>query len=490
MKQCYTVLAFDLGASGGRAIKGIYRDGVLTCEEVHRFENIPVQADGHLCWNFPALLEEVKIGIAKAGDFDSVGFDTWGVDFGLLDKDGQLIGLPVHYRDDRTVGIVEETLAKLAPEELYRRTGNQILSINSLFQLLALQKEAPDQLERAEKLLFMPDLFAYALTGRAHTEETVASTSQLLDPVTGNWDLVLADELALPRRLFDRPIPCGSFDGAISDGRPLCVVAGHDTQCAVAALPITRHEKGVAFVSCGTWSLLGCELDSPILTAESCRQGLSNERGADGRINYLQNIVGLWLIQESRREYRRQGREYSYADLEREALAAEPFRSLIDPNHPLFVAPGDIPQRICQYCHATGQPAPRTVGEVMRCIYESLALTYRSALESLSAVTGQTFSAFHVLGGGAKDGLLCQMAADAMDIPVVAGPVEATALGNLLIQLVAHGAIASIEEGRAMIAASQPIRYFYAHPDDRDAWDVVYRRYRSVLNRAYSTEIE
>lgn len=487
MARKITVLAFDFGASSGRAIKGTYENGTLIYEEVHRFDNNPVTEDGHLCWDFPALLEQVHIGIQKAGDFDTIGFDTWGVDFGLLDENGKLLGLPVHYRDSRTNGVVEETLQKISAEELYRRTGNQILPINTLFQLLALQKENPELLSRAEHLLFIPDLFAYHLTGNMCMEETVSSTSQMLSPITADWDYDLLHQFGIPEKLFRTPIKSGTFSGNLPDGRPLITVAGHDTQCAVAAIPLTEANRIVAFVSCGTWSLLGTELDAPILTAESCRAGLSNEIGADGKINYLQNIIGLWLIQESRREYRRRGQEYSYADLEREALASEPFRCLIDPNHPLFVAPGDIPGRICRYCEATGQPVPHTVGEVMRCIYESLALTYRRALEQLSLCTGRKFTAFHVLGGGAKDGLLCQMAADAMQIPVVAGPVEATALGNIILQLHSAGAIASIEEGRALIARTQEIRSFT--PGNVDGWEEAYQNYLQVLNRASGADI-
>ncbi|MBQ8288754.1 MAG: rhamnulokinase [Clostridia bacterium] len=487
MARKITVLAFDFGASSGRAIKGTYENGTLICEEVHRFDNNPVTEDGHLCWDFPALLEQVHIGIQKAGDFDTIGFDTWGVDFGLLDENGKLLGLPVHYRDSRTNGVVEETLLKISAKELYCRTGNQILPINTLFQLLALQKENPELLSRAEHLLFIPDLFAYSLTGNMCMEETVSSTSQMLNPITRDWDYPLLEQLGIPQKLFRTPIKSGTFSGNLPDGRPLITVAGHDTQCAVAAIPLTETNRNVAFVSCGTWSLLGTELDEPILTAEGCRQGLSNELGADGKIHYLQNIIGLWLIQESRREYRRRGIEYSYADLEREALAAEPHRSLIDPNHPLFVAPGDIPGRICRYCEATGQPVPRTVGEIMRCIYESLALTYRRALGQLSLCTGRKFTAFHVLGGGAKDRLLCQMAADAMQIPVVAGPVEATALGNIMIQLHSAGAIASIEEGQALIARTQEIRSFT--PGNVDGWEEAYQNYLQVLNRASGADI-
>ncbi len=488
MSNKTTVLAFDLGASSGRAIKATYENGTLTCEEVHRFENNPIMDGGHLCWNFPALLTEIRNGIEKAGTVDSIGIDTWGVDFGLLDENGQLMGLPVHYRDSRTDGVIAQTLETIPAEELYRRTGNQIISINSLFQLLALKQEDPALLDSAAHLLFIPDLLAYSLTGSMHTEKTIASTSQMLNPVTGDWDYDLFRQFGIPEKLFQTPVECGTFSQNTANGTPLCIVAGHDTQCAVAAIPVAEDKGDIAFVSCGTWSLLGTELDAPILTAESCERELSNELGANGKINYLQNIIGLWLIQESRREYRRQGAEYSYADLEREALKAEAFRSFIDPNHPIFVAPGDIPGRIRRYCEATNQPIPNTVGEVMRCIYESLALTYRHALEQLSITTHRNFTAFHVLGGGAKDGLLCQMTADAIGIEVIAGPVEATALGNIIIQLIANGTMSSFEEGRALVANTQKILRYLPRPDE--AVDDAYKAYLSVLNRASDMTIE
>ncbi len=483
-----TVLAFDFGASSGRAIKGIFKDGMLTCEEVHRFDNTPIMRNGHLCWDFSSLLNEVKIGLAKAGDFDSVGFDTWGVDFGLIDREGNLLGDPVHYRDARTKGTVEKLFAVMTPEELYRQTGNQIIQINSLFQLLALKEKQPELLKTAEHLLFMPDLFVHALTGALQMEESVCSTSQLLDPLTGDWNVLLMKQLGIPEKLFTKPVKSGTLAGRLPDGRPVISVAGHDTQCAVAAMPVTDSGENAAFVSCGTWSLLGTELDAPVLTAESCHRGLSNELGANGKINYLQNIVGLWLIQESRREWNRQGKNYSYADLERSALKAAPFRCLIDPNHPLFVAPGDMPDRICRYCELTGQPVPQSVGEIVRCIYESLALTYRRAIEQLAGCTGRRFNTFHILGGGAKDGLLCQMAADCMNISVSAGPVEATALGNIVIQLTALGALSGIEEGRALIASTQSVRYFKPKPDK--GWEAAYDNYLNILTRASELEIK
>ena len=472
----HTVLAFDFGASSGRAIKALYENGALTCTEVHRFDNNPVKREGTLYWDIEALFAEVEEGIRRAGEFDSVGFDTWGVDFGLLDENGVLLQSPVHYRDTRTNGLAERVCKQIGGGWLYEKTGNQIMNINTLFQLLALREQNPALLARAKTLLFMPDLFAYRLTGKPCCEASIASTSQMLGPLTQAWATEILDALGLPRDILLPVSPSGTVTGH-NGGARVIAVAGHDTQCAVAALP--TREKNVAFLSCGTWSLLGTELDTPILTEESRRLALSNEIGANGKINYLKNIIGLWLIQESRREWRRQGREYSYADLEREALSSPPFACFIDPDAPELGVPGDIPGRVRALCEQTGQHVPETVGAVMRCIYESLALKYRFALEQLQTVTGKRFSTLHVLGGGTKDRLLCQMAANSCRLPVVAGPVEATALGNIIIQLVALGALENIDEGRALIAKTQELRRY--EPKDTAAWDKAYEAYQTII---------
>ena len=471
------VLAFDFGASSGRAILAEYENGYLTYKEVHRFENCPRERDGHFRLDFADLMANVHQGIEKAGAFDSIGFDTWGVDFGLLDENGNLLGDPVHYRDSRTEGMVEKALARMDADALYTATGSQIMAINTLFQLLAVQEQDAETWEKARRLLFMPDLFAHALCGANVCETTIASTSQMLDARTGAWNRDVLQSFAIPEHLFAPRVNSGTVVGEYQ-GAKVIAVAGHDTQCAVAAMPAS--DANAAFLSCGTWSLLGCELDNPILTQRSRLDALSNEQGANGKINYLKNIVGLWLIQESRRQWRREGQEYSYAQLEQLALAAEPLRSFIDPDDPLFTPPGDIPGRVREFCRRTGQPVPETVGQVMRCIYESLALKYRFALEQLSRATGKQFSVLHVLGGGAKDGLLCRMTADCTGIPVVAGPVEATALGNILIQLVALGELPDIAAGRALIAATEPVKRFA--PADRNDWDKAYETYITILS--------
>ncbi|MEG2851921.1 MAG: rhamnulokinase family protein [Hydrogenoanaerobacterium sp.] len=474
----YTVLAFDFGASSGRAIKAVFDGEGLSCSEVHRFENNPVTKDGTLYWDIENLFAEVHEGIKKAGKFDSIGFDTWGVDFGLLGEDGKLLESPVHYRDTRTNGMINEVEKIVSNFKLYKKTGNQIMNINTLFQLMALKDKNPELLRKAKTLLFMPDLFAYELTGKAVCEATIASTSQMLNPKTRQWDDEILSELKLPRELLLPVISSGTVTGMLG-GAKVIAVAGHDTQCAVAALP--TDESDVAFLSCGTWSLLGTELDEPILTSHSQDLALSNELGANGKINYLKNIIGLWLIQESRREWRRQGSEYSYADLEREALAVQPLRCFIDPDSPEFGVPGDIPALVGEYCRRTGQYVPQTVGEVMRCIYESLALKYRYAIEQLHEATGKSFKALHILGGGTKDKLLCQMTANSCHMHVTAGPIEATALGNIIIQLVALGALKSIAEGRKLIAKTEKLKEY--EPTEHGAWEDAFESYKKIMKQ-------
>lgn len=470
------VLAFDFGASSGRAILGTYENGKLCYEEIHRFDNAPRDHDGHFCWDFEALLREVKVGVAKAGEFDSIGFDTWGVDFGLLDEEGKLLADPVHYRDARTEGVPAKASRIMDAETLYRKTGNQIMSINTLFQLIALKEQAPELLGKAKTLLFMPDLFSYMLSGAAACEQSIASTSQMLDLTTGQWCGDVLDAFGIPKDLLLTTVPSGTVTGTVGSAK-MIAVAGHDTQCAVAAVP--TQSQNIAFLSCGTWSLLGTELDAPIMTAQSAALGLSNELGANGKINYLKNIIGLWLIQESRRAWRKKGEEYSYAELERLALEAAPLQSFIDPDSPEFTPPGDIPARVQEFCRKTGQKVPETVGEIMRCIYESLALKYRFATDQLQQATGKTFTALHILGGGTKDRLLCQMSANSTGLPVVAGPIEATALGNIIIQLVALGEIADIAAGRALIAETETLKNYA--PAETDAWSKAYETYKTIL---------
>ena len=482
------VLAFDFGASSGRAMLGGFDGKTITLEEIHRFTNDPVQMNGTLYWDAPRLFFEIKEGIRKAkakGGFDSIGIDTWGVDFALLDSFGDLIANPVHYRDSRTEGMMEEAFQVIPREELYTRTGTQIMRINTLYQLLSRAKKRPDLLERADSLLLIPDLFHYLLTGEKKAEFTEASTTQMLDPRTGDWDKELLERLGIPSRLLPEIIPSGSVYGALKKDLaeelgvpevPVIAVASHDTASAIAAVP--APEKDFLYISCGTWSLFGTELSAPIIDEKTRRFNLTNEGGYGKTVTLLRNIMGLWLIQESRRQWIREGFSVTYADLEQEALAEPAFLSFVDPDAPEFEAPGNLPERVREFCRKTGQHVPENRGQVMRCIYESLALKYRQTAGMIRETTGKTYPAIHVVGGGAKDGFLCQLTADACGVPVTAGPIEATVLGNIAVQLIALGELSSIKEARKLLAAGEGFRSFEPHPAAE--WDAAYERFLSI----------
>ncbi|MBO5334110.1 MAG: rhamnulokinase [Clostridia bacterium] len=468
-----TVLAFDFGASSGRAIKAFYDGEKISYEEIHRFDNIPVTVDGHVCHDVDMIKSEIDKAIEKAGKVDALAFDTWGVDYGLIDENGKLIHVPFHYRDARTETAVEKASKKMDLDDLYLATGNQIMSLNTLFQLTV-----DENVNRADKILFMPDLFSYMLTGNKVCEMSIASTSQMLNPSTKTWDKDVLSTFEINEDLFPQLVESATINGEYN-GVKVISVAGHDTQCAVAAMSVT--DSDAAFLSCGTWSLIGCELDEPMLTLESNQKELSNEMGANGKVNYLKNISGLWLIQETRRDLAKQGQKYSYNDLEMMARDAKPFKCFVDPDAPMLSAHGDLPNKIRKYCEKTGQEIPETVGEIVRCIYESLALKYRYALEQISECTGKNFGVLNILGGGTKDGFLCEMAANSINIPVVAGPIEATALGNIILQLKALGEIESVDEGRKLIAKTEKTKKYM--PQRNDDWDGAYKNYKELLNR-------
>ena len=468
-----TVLAFDFGASTGRAIKATFDGKNISYEEIHRFDNIPKEVDGHVCHDADMIFGEIKAAIDKAGKVDSLAFDTWGVDYALLDKEGNIIHEPFHYRDERTKDALEKVFDKIDPDTLYAETGNQIMNINTLFQLIS-----DGNLEKADKLLFMPDLFAYLLTGNKVCETTIASTSQMLNPTEKVWSKKVLDTFGINKELFGEIKESATVNGTYK-GIDVISVAGHDTQCAVAAMPATS--ENAAFLSCGTWSLIGTELDEPVMTKESNALELSNEVGANGKINFLKNISGLWLIQETRRDLEKTDRKYSYNELEMLARESESFRSFIDPDAPELSAHGNLPDKIRAYCKSTNQPVPETVGQVVRCIYESLALKYRLALTQISQCTGKNFDVLHLMGGGTKDGFLCELSAQSLGIPVVAGPIEATALGNIILQLIALGEIESIEEGRKIIRDTEKVKIFEKeHTPD---WDEAFGRFCEIIKK-------
>ncbi len=484
------VLAFDFGASSGRAILGVFDGKSIELKEVHRFSNDPVEVNGTVYWDVLRLFYEIKQGIIKAkaeGGFDSIGIDTWGVDFGLLDEFGCLLENPVHYRDLRTKGLVEDSFELLPKEKFYELTGIQFMELNTVFQLYSLKKYRPHILEKADRLLFMPDLFKYMLTGEKVTEYSIATTSQLVDVKTGDWCAEVFDALGIPRRLFGKISMPGESMCMLSEGIckecgveavPVISVCGHDTQSAITAVP--SSEPGFAFLSSGTWSLFGTELDSPIVNADSLAMNITNEGGCEGKTGFLKNIIGLWLIQESRRQWARENKAYSYADLEMLALEAVPFKCFIDPVAPEFVPMGNIPERVREYCRKTGQYVPETVGEIMRCIYESLAMKYRLTFGKLKECTGNDYPCIHVIGGGVKDGLLCRMTASSCNVPVKAGPIEATVLGNIAVQLLAFGCVDTVAQARKIIAECEKVTVY--EPEKADEWAAAFERFKKAVN--------
>lgn len=484
-----TVLAFDFGASSGRAICCHFDGTKLELQEVHRFLNEPVTRNGTLYWDIDKLFQEVLTGIKKAqdaGGFDSIGVDTWGVDFGLLGENGEILEAPVHYRDGRTNGLSDEVCSMVGERKLYEMTGTQRMDINTIFQLYALRKYRPDFLAKAKSLLLMPDLFNYMLTGQRHAEQTIASSTQMLDLRSKRWNNPLLEKLDLPFDILPEPIAPGTVAGVLKEdickklgvpSVPVVAVASHDTASAVLAVPAT--EENFIFISCGTWSLFGTECAEPVINEHSKTCNLTNELGFGGSATFLKNIIGLWLIQETRRQFIREGREYTYAQMEELARKSRPFTCFIDPDAPAFVPMGDIPGRVREYCKKTGQAIPKTDGEIIRCIYESLAMKYRFAFEQIKSCTNETYKAIHLVGGGTKDSFLCQMTADAANVPVIAGPIEATAMGNATAQLVALGQLSNLEQARSVIRNSfEPLEYL---PIEPEVWSKQYLKIQKLF---------
>ena len=483
------VLAFDFGASSGRAIIGCFDGEKITLEEVHRFSNDPVSVGGTVYWDVLRLFYEIKQGIIKArmaGGFDSIGIDTWGVDFGLIDKEGKLMENPIHYRDARTVGMVDEAFKTMPREKIYGITGIQFMELNTLFQLISLKKNRPWMLERADKMLFMPDLFAYMLTGKMCAEYSIASTSQIIDLKTKSWSKELLEAFGIKEDIFAPLVKPGTVLGMLTpeiceecgvDPVPVISVCGHDTQSAITSVPC--EDGKFAFLSSGTWSLFGTELEKPIVNETSLNINITNEGGFDDTVGFLKNIIGLWLIQESRRQWQRQGEDYSYADLEKLALAAEPFKCFIDPDAPEFVPHGNIPKRVQEFCEKTGQYVPQTVGEIMRCIYESLAMKYKLTFEKLCECTERDYPVIHVIGGGTKDTLLCQLTANSCNRTVKAGPIEATVMGNVAVQLMSDNSVADISEARKIVANSSELKVY--EPADVEKWEEAYADFLKIV---------
>lgn len=480
--------AVDLGASSGRVMVAEAGPDTLTLQEAHRFPNRPVRTVGTLHWDVLSLYAGVLEGLRVAGSaapLTSIGIDSWAVDYGLLDADRTLLGNPVHYRDARTEGIAATAWTTVPPTELYANTGIQYAPFNTLYQLIAAQETA--QLAAAEHLLLIPDLLTYWLTGELGTELTNASTTQLMDPGTGNWAHEVATRLGVDLTLFP-PLrhpgsPAGNLlphvleDTGLTSPVPVTTVASHDTASAVAAVPATTDN--FAYICTGTWSLAGLELTAPVRTEESRKANFTNELGIDGTVRYLRNIMGLWLLQECLRTWNAGPSAPGLEALLLEAAAVPALRSLVDAADPAFLPPGNMPHRIADACRATGQPAPATPAETTRCILDSLALAHRRAIEDAQRLADRSVDVVHIVGGGARNALLCQLTADACGLPVVAGPAEAAALGNVLVQARAHGLVGDDRhEMRALLARTQSLaRYEPARdPASRAAWDAAARR--------------
>jgi rhamnulokinase len=473
------VAAADLGASSGRVMLARVGPGQLSLEETHRFPNVPVRAGGTLHWDILALYRELLDGIAAAataaeGELASVGIDSWGVDYGLLDAAGALLGNPVHYRDDRTAGMAEKVWAKVSAAELYAVTGLQHLPFNTLYQLAA--AAGTPQLAAARTLLMIPDLLAYWLTGEAGAERTNASTTQLYDARRGEWARELIERAGIPASLFPPLRSPGEVIGPVRpgvsanagqlSGLAVIAVGSHDTASAVAAVPAAGRD--FAYISSGTWSLVGMELDEPVLTEASRRAGFTNEAGLDGRIRYLHNVTGLWLLQESVRAWAAAGRPVDLGALLAEAAGRPALAAVVDTDDPVFLPPGDMPGRLAAACRAAGDRVPGTPAEVTRCILDSLALAYRRAILAVQELSGRPAGVIHMVGGGVRNELLCQLTADACGLPVIAGPVEAAALGNALVQARALGAAPGELDGlRALVRGTQELRRFEPSGDQR-----------------------
>ncbi len=490
MTRTSNYLAFDLGAESGRAVVGRFDGTRLELLTIHRFPNGPVKVLGSLYWDVLRLFSELKQGLALyrrqyGSALDGIGLDTWGVDSALLGRHDVLLGNPHHYRDPRTEGMLAAAFARVPREEIFEYTGIQFMEINSLYQLLSMKLSGDPTLENAEALLMMPDLFNFWLTGVKACEFSDATTTQFYDPRKRDWARPLLEKLGLPTHILQPVVQPGTVLGPLLpeiaeetglEEVPVIAPACHDTGSAVAAVP--ARGKDFAYISSGTWSLMGVESPEPVITKESLAFNFTNEGGVCGTFRLLKNIMGLWLVQECRRTWAQEGEELSYAQLTDLAAEAPAFGPLIEPDSHDFLRPGDMPSRIRAFCGRTGQKVPETKGEIIRCALESLALKYCWVLEKLEIMCGSRLGTIHVVGGGSQNRLLCQLTADATQRPVVAGPVEATAAGNILMQAIARGHIASLAEGREVIRRSFDLLTY--EPGPAAGWDEAYARFLAI----------
>jgi rhamnulokinase len=489
-------LALDLGAESGRAMLGQFDGERLRLSEVHRFPNGPVYLPDGMHWDALRLWTEVKQSLAlisreRGRELAGVGLDTWGVDFALLDRDGALVSNPYHYRDSRTDGMLEEAFHRVPREEIFERTGIQFLPLNSLYQLLSMVVGRSPALDIAETFLTMPDLFNYWLTGRKACEFSNASTTQCYDPRTDDWAYPMLERLSIPTRIFPEIVPPGTVLGPLSPpvaeevGLPskggLLVIAPacHDTGSAVAAVP--AKGSGFAWISSGTWSIMGAELPDPVINEKSLAFNFTNEGGVCGTFRFSRNIMGLWLVQECRRTWARQGEEFSYDDLTQMAAEAKPLQTIVDPDYGEFLKPGDMPGRIQAYCETTNQTAPQGKGAIIRCALEGVALKYRWVLERVEEMLERRLEPLYIVGGGTQNRLLSQFTADAIGRQVITGPIEATATGNIIMQAMALGHLASLEEGRKVVRDSFDVTTY--EPVSQAGWDDAYANLLTILKK-------
>lgn len=486
MRQVF--FAVDLGATSGRTILGSLSSDGLSLQEVNRFSNHLIEVGGHYYWDIYELYRHILEGLKLASQMQdveivSIGIDTWGVDFVCVGKDGGLLRQPYSYRDPHTVGAADRFFTRMPRSRVYELTGIQVMNFNTLFQFDTLRRNGDSAFEIADKILFMPDALSYLLTGEKVTEYTIASTAQIVNAHTCKLESELLSELGLTEDSFGRFVYPGDKIGVLSEevrkqtglgAIPVIAVAGHDTASAVAAVPAL--DRNFAYLSSGTWSLMGVETDAPVITKETEACNFTNEGGVSGTIRLLKNICGMWLLERCRAEWG----ETSYAELIAEAEACEPFRSLINPDDPLFANPDDMEQAICDYCASHRQPLPKTRGELVRCIFESLALRYRQVLDNLRSLSPRPIDVLHVIGGGSRNELLNQFTANAAGIPVIAGPSEATAIGNVMIQALAVGEATDILSMRQLINRSIPLKTY--QPQNVEAWDAAYLQFEEILN--------
>ena len=478
------VLAIDIGASSGRHIVGSLKGDKLEIREIHRFENSAAEKDGHLVWQVDLLFAEIKKGIEKCfaeGIYpESVAFDTWGVDYVLLDTNDERIGDAISYRDMRTDGMVEEVFKSIPKEKIYSKTGIQIMHLNTMYQLAAQLKEDSGVLERAKTFLTMPDYLGFLVSGEKYNEYTEASTSQLLNAKARNWDLELITELGVNPDIFLDVTPPGNIVGRVKEEiskkeMKLITVGSHDTASAVAAVP--AEDEDFLYISSGTWALMGVEAKEPSLTPAAMEKNFTNEGGVYGTIRLLKNITGMWIIQQVRKA---QGKVTGYGEYAEMAAKEEPFKSIINPDDLCFYSPQNMVDEIQNFCRRTGQPVPETKGKIARCVYDSMALAYKKTLDDLESICGKRFNDIHIIGGGCQNILLNQITADVTGRKVVAGPVEATAIGNILVQFITLGEIENIQEGRAMVGRSFDTQEYLPYKLETDIKSA-YERFLKLL---------